>query len=145
MAGLVAVTTAMLRERMTSEECAVVTDDARLAEAIAQACDRVIAHVNSCSRNRRIPMGLSKVPAPAVIDTLAIARHAVLGSVPGMVGTLEGSTRQSEYQHAEATLMRIASCQLDMGDYADDPDLDGDGSNNTTLHGAPAQNWCIPV
>lgn len=145
MSELVPVTAAMLRERMTPEECAVVTDDNRLAEAITQACDRVNAHVNACAKNRRILAGISKVPAPAVLDTLTIARHAVLGSVPGMAETLEGSTRQREYEHAEAVLIRIASCQLDMGDYADDSDLDDAGTNHTTLRGAPAQNWCIPV
>ena len=145
MAELVKVTVAMLRGRMTPEECAAVSDDERLADAITQACDRVNAHVNACARNRRIPEGIGKVPAAAVIDTLAIARHAVIASVPGLADTLEGNTRATEYTHAEAALIRIASCQLDMGDYADDPAFDGSETALTSLHGAPLQDWCTPV
>jgi hypothetical protein len=86
--------------------------EAWLAERLLQASDRVVAAINTCSRNTNICTGLFKVPAACVRTVLVLARHAVISAIPGLSETLEGSTRSAEYSTAVQDLQRLASCEF---------------------------------
>ena len=121
--GLRHVTVAMLRESLTlaeqkqlpafsSEEGGESYAEAWLQERVRQACDRVVAAINTCSRNTAIKSGLCRVPAACVKTALVLARQDVLAAVPGMAETLEGGTRSAEYSTAVQELNALASCHL---------------------------------
>lgn len=125
VASLQEVTIAQLRGELTAAELEAVpgavfgTDENSaevvetwLGEKLLQACDRVVAAVNSCSRNPRIMTGLCKVPAACVRTVLVLARHAVISAIPGLSDTLEGSSRAAEYSTAVQDLSRLASCEF---------------------------------
>lgn len=86
--------------------------EAWFAERVLQAADRVVAAVNSCSRNTSIAAGLCKVPSACVRTVLVLARHAVISAIPGLAETLEGSTRAAEYSTAIRDLQALATCEL---------------------------------
>lgn len=122
---IVLITTDMLRSELTSAELLAVPQvvlglaednseavEAWLQERVLQACDRVVAAINTCERNRKITGGLCKVPAACVRTALVLARHAVLSAIPGMAETLEGSSRAAEYSTATRELDQLASCSL---------------------------------
>jgi hypothetical protein len=122
-AALREVTVEMLRAELSAAEVkalpAVVAPQGGEAEAVAwlqervvQACDRVVAAVNSCSNNRPIRTGLCRVPAGCVRTALVLARQAVIAAVPGMAETLEGGTRGAEYSAALTELHELAVCRL---------------------------------
>lgn len=123
-ASLQAVTVDMLRAELTTAELGSIPRtitvqggassdvDGWLAEKLMQACDRVVAAINSCRENEAIATGLCKVPQGCVRTALVLARHAVISSVPAMSETLEGSSRAAEYQNATRELSELASCQL---------------------------------
>lgn len=122
-ASLQAVTVDMLRSELTTAELGSIPRtitmqgassdvDGWLAEKLMQACDRVVAAINSCRENEAIATGLCKVPQGCVRTALVLARHAVISSVPAMAETLEGSSRAAEYQTATRELSELASCQL---------------------------------
>lgn len=116
------VTVERLREELTVPELAALPKavgaetmhevDAWLQSRVLQACDRVVAAINTCSRNRPIAAGLCKVPAGCVRTALVLARQAVLSAIPGLAETLEGGTRSSEYSTAVGELHALAACQL---------------------------------
>ena len=123
--GLQTVTAAQLRDELTGAELEAIpgavfgSDDTPaevveewLHERVLQACDRVVAAVNSCRRNAAIRTGLCKVPAACVRMALVLARHAVISAIPGLSETLEGSTRSAEYSTATRDLQALASCEL---------------------------------
>lgn len=123
--SLQTVTAAQLRDELTSAELDAIPDavfgssdvpsdvvEAWLTERVLQACDRVVAAINTCRRNAGIRSGLSKVPAACVRMVLVLARHAVISSIPGLSETLEGSTRAAEYGTATRDLDALASCSL---------------------------------
>ena len=104
--------------------------EAWLAERVLQAADRVVAAVNSCSRNTSIAEGLCKVPSACVRTVLVLARHAVISAIPGLAETLEGSTRAAEYSTAIRDLQALATCEL-VPEYSLT-----EGEANTSLSGA---------
>jgi hypothetical protein len=57
-----------------------------------------------------------------------------------MSETLEGSSRSAEYHTAVADLRAMASCQLDVGSYADDPDISGPHIG-IGIVSTPSFNW----
>lgn len=122
-AALREVTVEMLRAELTAAEVgalpAVVAPQGTMADAeawlqerVVQACDRVVAAVNSCSHNRPIRTGLCRVPAGCVRTALVLARQAVIAAVPGLAETLEGGTRGAEYSAALTELHELAACRL---------------------------------
>lgn len=143
----------MLRAELTSAELGAIPRtilaqggnteqvDGWLAEKLTQACDRVIAAINSCSKNVAIRPGLCRVPAGCVRTALVLARHAVISSVPAMADTLEGSSRAAEYQTATRELSELASCAL-LPEYtlSADDGLYGTGGGITLL-GKPADSF----
>lgn len=123
--GLQLVTVNQLRDELTAAELSSIPGavfgeeetpadvvEAWLAERLLQASDRVVAAINSCSRNKRILTGLCKVPAACVRTVLVLARHAVISAIPGLSETLEGSTRSAEYSTATQDVTRLASCEF---------------------------------
>lgn len=118
--------------------------EAWLQERVMQACDRVVAALNTCSRNQPIASGLCKVPAACVRTALVLARQAVIGAVPGLAETLEGGTRGAEYSTAVGELHAMAACQL-VPEYDLGP---GDGvaggdAGFTLKGGERVHNWCF--
>lgn len=109
--------------------------DAWLTEKLTQAGDMVVSAVNECERNPQIKLGVLKVPAATRYTALVIARHAVLSAIPGQSQTLEGGTRAAEYSQAQAALTRIASCELFVDDYGDDPDVVSGGGGVSVIGG----------
>lgn len=120
---LVTITTAMLRDELTAVEAenlpSAVGDNTTpekaekwLEEKVRQACDRVVAAINSCHRNAAIKAGLCRVPAGCVRLALVLARHAVISALPALSETLEGSSRAAEYNTATRDLSALASCEL---------------------------------
>lgn len=151
-ASLQAVTVDMLRAELTTAELKSVPNvilaqgqnldvDGWLAEKLMQACDRVVAAINSCRENEAIASGLCKVPQGCVRTALVLARHAVISSVPAMAETLEGSSRAAEYQTATRELSELASCQL-RPEYTlvGEETLNG-ASGGITLLGKPADSF----
>lgn len=106
--------------------------EAWLAERLLQASDRVVAAINTCSRNTNICTGLFKVPAACVRTVLVLARHAVISAIPGLSETLEGSTRSAEYSTATRDLQALASCEL-MPEYALAEGESSSGQSGITL------------
>lgn len=119
------VTVELLRGELTAAELAALpsavveggepTDtqvEAWLQERVLQACDRVVAALNTCSRNLPIQSGLCKVPAACVRTVLVLARHAAISAIPGLAEVLEGSSRSAEYSTAVQELRALASCEL---------------------------------
>lgn len=119
------VTAGQLKDELTAAELEAIpgavfgSDDtpadvveAWLEERVLQACDRIVAAINSCSRNADIKAGLCKVPSACVRTVLVLARHAVISAIPGLAETLEGSTRSAEYSTAVQDLRALASCEL---------------------------------
>ena len=152
-ASLQEVTVTRLRAELTSAELGAIPRtilaqggnaeqvDDWLAEKLRQACDRVIAAINSCSKNVPIRPGLCRVPAGCVRTALVLARHAVISSVPAMAETLEGSSRAAEYQNATRELNELASCEL-LPEYtlSAEEGLYGTGGGITLL-GKPADSF----
>jgi len=152
-ASLQEVTVTRLRAELTSAELGAIPRtifaqggnteqvDGWLAEKLTQACDRVVAAINSCSKNVPIRPGLCRVPAGCVRTALVLARQAVISSVPAMAETLEGSSRAAEYQTATRELSELASCAL-LPEYAlsAEEGLYGTGCGITLL-GKPADNF----
>ena len=151
--GLRQVTVAMLRESLTLAEQrqlpAFSSDDggesyaeAWLQERVRQACDRVVAAINTCSRNAAIKSGMCRVPAACVKTALVLARQDVLAAVPGMAETLEGGTRSAEYSTAVQELNALASCKL-VPDYKLTVEelAEGGESGMTVRFGEKASNW----
>lgn len=152
-ASLQEVTVTRLRAELTSAELGAIPRtilaqggnaeqvDGWLAEKLTQACDRVVAAINSCSKNVPIKPGLCRVPSGCVRTALVLARHAVISSVPAMAETLEGSSRAAEYQTATRELNELASCAL-LPEYtlSDEEGLYGTGGGITLL-GKPADNF----
>ena len=115
-----------LKEALTSAELAAIApsvlgvpadeaDEARdlwLQAKLDQASRRVIAECNSCALNPQLSVSAGRVPASQVHTVLVLARHAVISCIPGMAETLEGSSRQAEYNTATRELDRLASCDL---------------------------------
>lgn len=139
--GLQLVTVNQLRDELTAAELESIPGavfgetetpadvvEAWLSERLLQASDRVVAAVNSCSRNAGIATGLCKVPAACVRTVLVLARHAVISAIPGLSETLEGSTRSAEYSTAVQDLARLASCEF-VPEYKL---ADGEGSSGST-------------
>lgn len=140
-ASLQDVTVSMLRAELTSAELGAIPRtilsaevDGWLAEKLKQACDRVIAAINSCSKNVAIKPGINRVPQGCVRTALVLARHAVISAVPAMAETLEGSSRSAEYQTATRELSELASCTL-LPEYTlrSDEGLYGTGAGITLL------------
>ena len=152
-ASLQAVTVDMLRAELTTAELgsiprtvtiqggAEASVDGWLAEKLMQACDRVVAAINSCRENEAIATGLSKVPQGCVRTALVLARHAVISSVPAMAETLEGSSRAAEYQTATRELSELASCQLRPEYTLVEGEALNGASGGITLLGRPADNF----
>lgn len=147
------VTVEMLKAELTlpeqTELAAVVLPDSGDAEVVAwlqervrQSCDRVVAAVNTCSRNLPIRTGLCRVPASCVRTALVLARHAVISAVPGLAETLEGGTRSAEYQTAVGELSALASCQL-VPEYelAEGELEDGGSVGMTAVYGEKVGDW----
>lgn len=145
VASLQEVTIAQLRGELTAAELEAVpgavfgTDEnsaevveAWLGEKLLQACDRVVAAVNSCSRNQRIMTGLCKVPAACVRTVLVLSRHAVISAIPGLSDTLEGSSRAAEYSTAVQDLSRLASCEF-VPEYSLTAEEGSTGNSGVTL------------
>jgi hypothetical protein len=139
------VTVGQLRDELTAAELssipgAVFGEDetpaevveAWLSEHLLQASDRVVAAINSCSRNTSIMTGLCKVPAACVRTVLVLARHAVISAIPGLSETLEGSTRSAEYNTATQDLQRLASCEF-VPDYTLSEEESVTSAGNITL------------
>lgn len=153
MAALREVTVEMLREELTAAEVkalpAVVAPQGTMAEAeawlqerVVQACDRVVAAVNTCSHNQPIRAGLCRVPAGCVRTALVLARQAVIAAVPGMAETLEGGTRSAEYGAALNELHALAVCQL-VPDYelAEGELEEGADGGMRAVWGERVSNW----
>lgn len=149
MASLRQLTVDDLRACLVADEIASVGNvvaggeseiNAWLQDKLVAACDRVCGAVAACPRNLAIPYGLCKVPATCAHTALILARHAVISCVPGMSETLEGSSRSAEYHTAVADLRAMASCQLDVGSYADDPDISGPHIG-IGIVSTPSFNW----
>lgn len=153
VSGLRDVTVAMLCESLTLAEQRQLpkfstTDageektEAWLQERVRQACDRVVAAINTCSRNAAIKTGLCRVPAACVKTALVLARQDVLSAVPGMAETLEGGTRSAEYHTAVQELNALASCSL-VPDYklAEEELAEGTDCGLTVRFGETASNW----
>ena len=145
VASLQEVTISQLRGELTAAELEAVpgavfgTSEATseevyswLGEKLLQACDRVVAAVNSCSRNPRIMTGLYKVPAACVRTVLVLARHAVISAIPGLADTLEGSSRAAEYSTAVQDLARLASCEF-VPEYSLTSEEGSTGNSGVTL------------
>lgn len=113
-----------------------------LSGMLLQACDSVVAAINTCPRNVRIRTGLFKVPAGCVRTALVLARHAVISAIPGMAETLEGSSRAAEYQTATRALQSLASCDL-LPEYAlgADEGSQGGTSGVTLVLGGKANDF----
>lgn len=153
--SLTPVTTSMLRAELTVAELRAlpkqvlggsdVTEtqvDAWLEERVTQACDRVVAAINSCSRNEDIGYSLRKVPASCVRMALVLARHAVISAVPGLADTLEGGSRSAEYSAALNDLGRLASCDLAVQYTLGDGEASEDSSGGATyIFGEQVSNW----
>lgn len=153
VSGLRDVTVAMLCESLTLAEQRQLpkfstTDKgeeqtvAWLQERIRQACDRVVAAVNTCSRNVAIKTGLCRVPAACVKTALVLARQDVLSAVPGMAEALEGGTRSAEYHTAVQELNALASCAL-VPDYklAEEELAEGSEGGMTACFGEKSSSW----
>lgn len=120
MPSLVTLDVADLSAELTAAELRAIPavvgggDEANawLADKLMQACDRVVAAINSCRANAAIMPGLGKVPRELVRTVLVLARHAVISALPAMADTLEGSSRSAEYQTATRELSELASCSL---------------------------------
>ena len=132
MARLRQLTVDDLRACLVADEVAAIgrnvaggdeQTNAWLQEKLVSACDRVCGAVAACPRNLAIPYSLCKVPSSCAHTALILARHAVISSLPGLSETLEGSSRSAEYHTAVADLQALAACRLDVGTYADDPDI----------------------
>ena len=123
------------------------TVDAWLADHLRRACDMVVASVNTCSKNPRILSGFFRVPTAFEKSALVLARHSILASIPGsdLAGTLEGSTRATEYQTAIKQLEQIAACELAVNDYANSGDaaIDTAFRSGVLINARPANNWMI--
>lgn len=116
--------------------------EAWLQERVLQACDRVVAAVNTCSHNVPILSGLCKVPAACVRTALVLARHAVVSALPGMAEVLEGSSRSAEYSTACRELDALASCALRPEyDLSDGEGVDGGEVGFTAKYGEKLSNW----
>lgn len=151
--GLQPVTVDQLRCELTAAELAAlpgaVTPDATgeqvqtwLSEKLLQAADRVVAAINTCSRNEAIKSGLCRVPAACVRTVLVLARHAVISAIPGMSETLEGGSRSAEYATATRDLESLASCAL-MPEYSlgADEAVEGGESGFSVQLGEKLSNW----
>ncbi len=139
-ASLQLVTVDQLRGELTAAELAALpgavnpdgTEEqvqAWLHEKLLQAADRVVAAVNTCSRNVAIKSGLCRVPASCVRTVLVLARHAVISAIPGMADTLEGGSRSAEYATATRDLESLASCAL-LPEYSLGADEAADGGES---------------
>lgn len=130
----------------TDEQNAAAVDS-WLADHLRRACDQVVAAVNACEKNPRILCGFSKVPAACVKTALVLARHSIIASIPGsdLSGTLEGSTRASEYSTATRTLEQLAACELAVNDYANSGDeaIDPTTRSGVFIIAHPANCWMI--
>ena len=124
-----------------NEKAAEGEVQAWLAGMLVQACDSVVTAVNTCPRNKRIRTGLCKVPAGCVRTALVLARHAVISAIPGMAGTLEGSSRSAEYSTATAALQRLASCDLVPEYSLGDGEGNGGTSGVTLVLGNPTNDY----
>lgn len=152
MQSLEVVTVQQLKEELTAVEIAALppistgdksgseADNAWLQAKLLQACDRVVAAVNSCDRNPAIKPGLCKVPAGCVRTALVLARHAVISALPAVSDILEGSSRAAEYQTATRELSELASCTL-RPEYVLTEDEALQGSGSITLLGKPADSF----
>ena len=146
------VTTEMLRAELTAAEVkalpVAVTPNGTMADAeewlqerVMQACDRVVAAVNTCSHNSPIKAGLCKVPAGCVRTALVLARQAVIAAVPGMAETLEGGTRSAEYSAALQELHALAACQLVPEYELAEGELEGGSSGMQVVWGEKVSSW----
>lgn len=113
-----------------------------LQERVLQACDRVVAAVNTCSHNAPILSGLCKVPSACVRTALVLARQAVVSAIPGMAEVLEGGSRSAEYSTACRELDALASCALRPEyDLADGEGVDGGEVGISARYGEKLSNW----
>ena len=149
--NLVSITIAMLRDELTAVEAENLPTavgenttpekvEAWLEGKLQQACDRVVAALNSCHRNASIKAGLCRVPAGCVRLALVLARHAVISALPALSETLEGSSRAAEYSTATRDLEALASCQL-MPEYTLGPDEAAGEEAGVALLTKPADDF----
>ena len=151
MPKLHTVTTAELKDTLTSAERATMARelgpdadaDAWLGACLLQACDRVVAAINSCERNVRILPGLCKVPAECVRTALALARHAMVSMVPAMAANLSDGARAAEYNSAQHDLAALAACELIPLYTPEEDELADTGDPGCAIIGRPAQDWFI--
>lgn len=148
------VTVNQLRDELTAAELEAIPGavfgeentpadvvEAWLTERLLQASDRVVAAINTCSRNAGISTGLFKVPAACVRTVLVLARHAVISAIPGLSETLEGSTRAAEYSTATSDLQRLASCEFVPEYTLEDEESSTGAVGCTLLLGDPANDY----
>lgn len=149
--ALCRVEVSQLREELTAVELAAIPGlcpgnegnveaDTWLEHKLLQACDRVVAAVNSCRSNSGIKTGLCKVPKECVRTALVLARHAVISALPGLSETLEGSSRSAEYQTAVKELSELASCTF-KPEYSLAEGEGVEGTNGISLLRKPADTF----
>lgn len=136
--ALVTITPESVKRYCQDKEVDSIARD-KISDMIREVCNEVAASVNACSRNAKVVLDSSSVPAELVFTTCILVREAVTGSVPGSAESLQGTARSAQYQDARSKLRAVAACEVELAPYG------GDEVREVLYGGPKHQDWSRPI